>query len=101
MMMQMLDYCGLLIDGVVPGIDEGFYVCHATFVKKADELDGFLEDLGVLALLKQDLLALQLIELCLEFLFRHLGVSIGRAMNDFLAVLLQFHYSLYLPFQTV
>lgn len=45
MVMEMLDYCWLLIDGVIPSIDEGLYVGHAAFVEKADKLDGFLEDL--------------------------------------------------------
>jgi hypothetical protein len=52
MVIEMLDYCWLLTNRVVPGIDKGLYVCQAAFVKETDQLDGFLEDLVVLALLE-------------------------------------------------
>jgi hypothetical protein len=36
---EMFDNCRLLIDGVVPGIDEGLYVGHTAFVKETNKLD--------------------------------------------------------------
>lgn len=100
-MVQVLYYCRILAYWMLPRRNERMNANHIELVQQAYEFYWLFEDLGVLILLEEDLLAMELIKKLFELIFSHFWLFVGRIVNQLLTIFLQLQYSSQLTIKTI